>query len=54
MRTRVRGVRATDDFWETVKKVAKIKGVTVNSIIVSQTKKYCHKVLTSKKTCGKL
>ena len=54
MKTRVKGVRANDEFWDKLKKVAKIKGITVNSIIVTTTNKYCNKVLTRGKTCDKL
>lgn len=54
MKTKVKGVRANKEFWEKLQQVAKIKGVTSNSIVVSATNKYCNKVLTSKKTCDKL
>lgn len=54
MRTTVKGVRATPEFWDKLKKVAKIKGITVNSLIVNTTNKYCNKVLTRVKTCDKL
>lgn len=54
MSTKVKGVRAPQDFWDKLKKVANHKGVSVNSIIVNATNKYCNKVLTSKKTCDKL
>jgi predicted DNA-binding ribbon-helix-helix protein len=54
MKTRVKGVRASDEFWEKLQKVAKLKGITMNSIVVNATNKYCNKVLTRTKTCDKL
>jgi hypothetical protein len=54
MATKVKGVRASYDFWDKLQKTAKLKGVTMNSIIVNATNKYCNRVLTSKKTCDKL
>lgn len=54
MATIVKGVRADKEFWDNLKKVAKIKGTNVNRIIVSTANKYCNKVLTSKKNCDKL
>jgi predicted DNA-binding ribbon-helix-helix protein len=54
LRTRVKGVRADNEFWDKLKKVAKMKGVTMNYIVVNATNKYCNRVLTRKKTCDKL
>jgi hypothetical protein len=54
MKSKVKGVRASEEFWIKCKKVAKVKGTNVNSMIVTSMNKYLNKVLTSKKTCDKL
>ena len=54
MKTRVRSVRASQDFWDKCKKVASIKNTDVNKLIVSRVNKYCNYVLTRKKDCDKL
>lgn len=54
MKTRVRGIRASSEFWEKCAKVAKIKKTDVNKMVLSTMNKYCNRVLTSKKNCDKL
>ena len=54
MKTKVRGIRASQEFWDKLNKVAKLKGTTVNAIVLATSNKYCNKVLTSKKSCDKL
>ena len=54
MKTKVRGIRASEEFWEKCRKVAKIKKTDVNKLVVTRMNKYCNKVLTSKKDCDKL
>lgn len=54
MKTKVRGIRASEEFWEKCRKVAKKKNTDVNKLIVSRMNKYCDKTLTSKNNCDKL
>ena len=54
MKTRVRGIRANDNFWDKCNEVAKIKKTDVNKLIVSRMSKYCNNVLTKKRDCDKL
>jgi predicted DNA-binding ribbon-helix-helix protein len=54
VKTKVRGIRASQDFWDKCQKVAKSKNTDVNKLIVSRINKYCNKVLTRKKDCDKL
>ena len=50
----VRGIRADEDFWKKWQKVAETKGMSTNYLVVKVMNNYCDKVLTMKKTCGKL
>ena len=39
--TKVRSIRASNEFWDMVKNEAKIKGVDINKFVINAVKEYC-------------